>query len=115
MSNGRRNLLNPRGQFGVAARGSEGHVVASAFIIIKLPLPDALAFTGDEPIDPVTAGRQHIDKAWRVALTWPRNYCKIVGPYMSPYGGIQDIATHCTHSGTSIRQNGIINRQMTEQ
>jgi hypothetical protein len=77
--------------------------VASAFIIIELPLPDALALTGDESIDPVTTDRQLIDKAWRVALTWPRNYCKIVGPYMSPYGGIQNVATHRTHSGTSGR------------
>ncbi len=109
-----RNIFNSRSQLGITARGSEWNVMAPAFIIIKLPLPNASAFTGYKTIDSVAAGGQLIDKARWIALTRPGNDCQIAGPDMYPYGGIQHIAAHCTHSGMSIWQDSIIDCQMTE-
>gem|GEM_PF-6070482 len=109
-----RNILNSRCQLGVTARGSEWNVMTPAFIVIKLPLSNAPAFTGYKTIDSVAAGGQLFDKAHRIALTRPCNDCQITGPDMYPYGGIQNIAAHCTHRGTPIWQDCIIDRQMTE-
>src|SRR5579875_3745066 len=84
------------------------------FVIIQLPLPNTSAFTGDQTVGEVATSRQFIDDVSWVTLTRSGNHYHLVAPYMCPYCRIQDIASRCSHCGTSIRENRVINREMTK-
>src|SRR5579875_1631198 len=84
------------------------------FVIIQLPLPNTSAFTGDQTIGEVATSRQFIDDVLWVALTRSGNHYHLVAPYMCPHCRIQDVAPRRAHGGTPIRENRIINREMTK-